>query len=457
MVEIHFQDGTLLLSGSEPELSACERWLVYDERVALWRAEAYTYAHIVTALHVAGVRYHDKAREYEPLHLVMREIVSPRDYQLEAVSAWEKALRRGVIVLPTGTGKSLVARLAIDAVQRPTLVVVPTIDLLQQWASQLEEGFGVEAGMLGGGSREVKDITVSTYDSAVLMMEFIGNRFGFLIVDECHHLPSSLNRHLARMAIAPFRLGLTATPERDDGGEDELTELLGPICYRKHIDEMPENVLSPYRTVRLELSLEPDEEIEYEKNRAVYVDFVKQNRISFASPSGWQHFLALCARQPRGREVFDAYLAQKRIARGSRAKFRMIRRLLARHPGERTIIFTDDNQTAYEVGRRFFLPVLTHRTKVAERKAFLTLFRDGTYPVLVTSRVLNEGIDVPEASVGIVVSGSGSIREHVQRLGRVLRPVDGKQATLYELVSSRTSEAYTSDRRRQHRAYQRPN
>jgi superfamily II DNA or RNA helicase len=78
----------------------------------------------------------------------------------------------------------------------------------------------------------------------------------------------------------------------------------------------------------------------------------------------------------------------------------------------------------------------------------------GAYDAIVTSRVLNEGIDVPEASVGIVVSGTGSVREHVQRLGRLLRPRQGKRAILYELVSAGTAELYVSQRRRQHRAYQ---
>jgi superfamily II DNA or RNA helicase len=129
---------------------------------------------------------------------------------------------------------------------------------------------------------------------------------------------------------------------------------------------------------------------------------------------------------------------------------------LQKHAGDRVLVFTADNDTAYELGRRFLLPVLTHQTRVQERKAFLDAFREGVYPVLVTSRVLNEGIDVPEANVGIVVSGTGSTREHVQRLGRILRPGRGKQAVLYELVSGGTSESYVSERRRQHRAYQRP-
>ena len=129
--------------------------------------------------------------------------------------------------------------------------------------------------------------------------------------------------------------------------------------------------------------------------------------------------------------------------------------LLQQHRGDLILIFTQDNDMAYRLGRRFLLPVLTHQTKVKERKAFLDAFRAGDYRILVTSKVLNEGVDVPEANVAIVVSGSGSIREHVQRLGRVLRARPGKRATLYELIARDTGEYYINERRRQHRAYER--
>ena len=118
-------------------------------------------------------------------------------------------------------------------------------------------------------------------------------------------------------------------------------------------------------------------------------------------------------------------------------------------------MFTADNDTAYRIGETLCLPVLTHKTKAAERKDFLERFRQGEYPVLVTSKVLNEGVDVPEANIGIVVSGSGCTREHVQRLGRILRRAEGKEAVLYELVSDGTSEMNVSDRRRKNSAYSR--
>jgi superfamily II DNA or RNA helicase len=456
VVHIEFQQGTLVLTGSEKELAALHAWCVFDDRVDCWRAEARHYAEIVLALRAAGIPYEDSARAFRPIDLPLGTQHTPRPYQAEAIQAWEQADRRGVVVLPTGSGKSFVAQMAISRTRRPTLVVVPTLDLMAQWASQLERAFQRPIGLLGGGNRDVQDLTVSTYDSAVLCMEFMGNRFGLLVVDECHHLPGPVNRSLAILAMAPFRLGLTATPDRDDDEHGALGDLLGEICYRKDIDELEGRVLAPYRTERLALELEDDEAEEYSRHRQAYVSFVRAHGINFGNRDGWSRFLMLCARAPGGRDVFRSYLAQRRIARNARAKFRTIWELFRRHKGERILVFTADNDTAYEIGQRFLLPVITHHTKVNERREFLDRFREGTYPVLVTSKVLNEGVDVPEASVGIVVSGSGSIREHVQRLGRILRPAKDKQAVLYELVSEGTSESYTSERRRQHRAYQRP-
>ena len=118
------------------------------------------------------------------------------------------------------------------------------------------------------------------------------------------------------------------------------------------------------------------------------------------------------------------------------------------------LVFTQDNEMAYRIGRNFLLPVITHLTKFKERESFLKSFKSGDYPVLITSKVLNEGVDVPEANVAVIVSGSGSIREHVQRLGRILRARPGKRAVLYELVSQDTGEYFTNQRRRKHRAYE---
>jgi superfamily II DNA or RNA helicase len=150
----------------------------------------------------------------------------------------------------------------------------------------------------------------------------------------------------------------------------------------------------------------------------------------------------------------DAYQRQRRLAFTAPSKLEYVEHLLHTHRRDKAILFTQDNATAYAIARRFLVPVITHQTKVTERSEILEGLADGTYSAIVTSKVLNEGVDVPEANVAIIVSGSGSVREHVQRLGRVLRKKkDGTRAVLYELVAADTSEAYVSDRRRAHSAY----
>ena len=149
-----------------------------------------------------------------------------------------------------------------------------------------------------------------------------------------------------------------------------------------------------------------------------------------------------------------AHQRSKKLALGTSAKLRTLDFLLKKHARERVIIFTSDNDTVYAISAAFLIPAITHQTPTKERKAILESFNRGDYLALATSKVLNEGVNVPEASVAIILSGSGSIREHVQRLGRVLRKREGKQAILYEVITAGTVEENISRRRRQHDAYQ---
>jgi superfamily II DNA or RNA helicase len=208
--------------------------------------------------------------------------------------------------------------------------------------------------------------------------------------------------------------------------------------------------------ITVELELSEEERVQYETARQSYLDFLRKENIKMSTPRGWNLFLWKSSQTPEGRQAFKAYLTQKQLSLAAGAKEEKIWELLMKHRGDRILIFTQDNEMAYRIGARFFLPVLTHHTKLKEREAFLQGFREGNYSILVTSKVLNEGVDVPEANVAIIVSGSGSVREHVQRLGRILRGRPGKQAFLYELVTRGTTEHFINQRRRQHRAYKRP-
>jgi superfamily II DNA or RNA helicase len=284
-------------------------------------------------------------------------------------------------------------------------------------------------------------------------MEHLGARFGTVVFDECHHLPSAAYALAARSCIAPFRLGLTATPERADGRDAELASLIGPVVYRKDIVELSGDYLAEYDVERVSIELTAAEREEHDAERSLYRDFVKSRGIRLSQPGGWGQFIVQASQSAEGRRALAAYRRQRELAFAPSAKLEYLEHLVHLHRRDRSILFTQDNATAYAVARRFLVPVITHQTKVRERSAILKGLSDGTYRAVATSKVLNEGVDVPDANVAVILSGSGSVREHVQRLGRILRKREGKRAVLYELVTEDTTETYTSERRREHSAY----
>lgn len=452
-MKLVFRHGTLEIEGVQAHagLPASCQW---DERTMCFRAPACAYAEVVLGLLRAKIPFEDEARVYPDLGARLVESVSPRPYQHQALDAWNANLGRGVVVLPTGAGKSLVAVLAIAAKGRAALVVAPTLDLVRQWYDLLGNSFGVPVGIIGGGEYDLLPLTVTTYDSAYLHMEHLGNRFGLVVFDECHHLPSEAYALAAQACLAPFRLGLSATLERQDGRHSLLDELIGKVVYRKDIVEMTGRYLAEYDVKTVEVELSESEQEAYAQERAIYTAFLRHHGIRMSEPGGWTQFVIQTSRGLDGRRAMEAYLAQRRLAFRAPSKLEYLEKLLSRHRDDRAILFTQDNATAYEISRRFLVPVITHQTKVKERSEILSGLKNGEYGAIVTSKVLNEGVDVPEANVAVVISGSGSVREHVQRLGRVLRQKKGGgRAVLYELVAGGTSEAHVSRRRREHVAY----
>jgi superfamily II DNA or RNA helicase len=453
-LRLTFEGGTLALDGAPPDRLTALPGCRIDPRDNRVKAEAIDYRAVVEQLRRDKVAYEDGARAWRPIQWLLRGEREPRPYQTEALETWWNTGGRGLVVLPTGTGKTFLAVMAIAKVQRPALIVTPTIDLLNQWFDVLTLSFASPVGMLGGGSYDVQQLTVSTYDSAHIHLERWGDKFGLIVFDECHHLPGPTYQLIARGSLAPYRLGLTATPERLDGGEALFDRLIGPTVYRREIKELAGDWLADYDTVRLYVDLTPDEMEQYQAARGVYREFVARRGIAMSGPQGWQRFIYESSRTAEGRAAFLAYREQKRIAQAAPGKLNLLDELLGKHTGDRVLIFTADNATVYQIARRFLVPAITHQTKSKERRAILERFHSGEYPVLVSGQVLNEGVDVPAASVGVILSGTGSVREHVQRLGRLLRKHGEKQALLYEVVTRGTGEEYTSERRRQHHAYQ---
>jgi superfamily II DNA or RNA helicase len=293
-------------------------------------------------------------------------------------------------------------------------------------------------------------VLVATYDSAAIYAESLGNRYGLLVFDECHHLPGDFTRSIAESSLAPYRLGLTATLERSDGKHDDILALVGPLVYARTPAELSGDALAEHKVKQIKVQLSTDERRRYDELIGQRNAFLASQKLSLASPEGWQRFVQASARSAAGRAAILAHREARSIAFGTDGKLRVLSDLLVQHQHDRVLIFTDDNATVYKISERFLIPAITHQSGVKERHDVLSKFKDGRYPRIVTSRVLNEGVDVPEANVAIVLSGTGTTREYVQRLGRILRKGSGqgKLALLYEVISENTSEEGVSRRRR---------
>ena len=202
--------------------------------------------------------------------------------------------------------------------------------------------------------------------------------------------------------------------------------------------------------MQIKVRLSEQERDRYDELIQLRNQFLQEAKIFLGSVQGWQRFVQASAGSKAGRRAMLAHREARAIAFGTEGKLRVLADLLVTHHPERTLIFTDDNATVYRISQEFLIPAITHQTGVKERHDILTRFKAGDYRALVASRVLNEGVDVPEASVAIVLSGTGSTREYIQRLGRVLRKgkTPDKLALLYEVVAEDTNEENVARRRR---------
>jgi len=440
-MELTFNRGTILIRGDVRIPNS-----TWDERSKRFRAMALHYNDIVDYLKNSNVVYTDNVLDLMPCPELHSNIIL-RDYQQQALDAWILNSKRGVIVLPTGSGKTVIGINAISVLNTPTLVVVPTLDLLDQWRSKLKEEFKVDVGKLGGGEQEIKAITVSTYDSAYIHAARLGNKFGLIIFDEVHHLPAESFKQIAEMFAAPFRMGLTATYERDDGLHSELNRLIGGKVFEKKVKDLSGEHLSPFRLQKIAVELTAQEQIEYERNQGIFTDYLRGCNITIRTPLDFQKIVIRSGRDPNTRKALLARNKARDIALNSVSKLEKFREILKKHAESRLFIFTEHNKLVHIISKEFLIPAITYRTATRERGEILERFRSGVYRAVVTSKVLDEGIDVPEADVGVILSGTGSGRAFIQRLGRILRKKEGKEAVLYEIVSSDTSEINTAKRR----------
>jgi superfamily II DNA or RNA helicase len=378
-----------------------------------------------------------------------------------------------VVVLPTGAGKTVVAYDAIARLGVRTLVVVPTIELLRQWRAGIIERLRLPkslVGAVGGGEHSTGPITIITYDSAAMKRRRLDG-YGLLVFDEVHHLPAQSYRIIvektsagahspgestgqqprqASAAVgAPWRLGLSATLERSDGRHEDLSALIGLVVYQQGAEELSaQKHIAAFKERRIYVDLAPEEELRYETLMAEWRWYLATRRSQLGNgPDMFSAIIRRSAFDAEARSALRAHHEARLVAMNAEAKLAAIEDLLRKHANDKAIIFSEYVAMVDRISRQMLIPAITYRTPPAERHAILEGFRSGRITKLVTGRVLNEGVDVPDANVAIVASGSASMREYIQRLGRVLRP-KATEAQLYELISRRTTERNAARRRR---------
>lgn len=442
-MRLDYERGTLLLTPrSDEDDPAGLPGVLWDERTGGWRAPAWRYRAIRHALRA-------DLDDRVGLPVERREVAAPalRPYQEAAVEAWRTAGGRGRIVLPTGAGKTRTALAAIARLGRPVLVLAPTRLLVAQWIGALREAGHGSVGKLSDGEHRIEGVTVATFAGAFHHAPMLGNRFCLLVVDEAHHFGAGHGDEALELSAAPFRLGLTATPNTDEARRARIEQLLGPIVYRETISDLAGTWLAPFQVESRLVDLTPDEEQRYRAAEHRWRSAFREFRLGDRRRS-WMDFVRLAGRTEEGRDAVACWRRCRRIAAGAEAKKAAVAELLARYRERRMLIFVADNATAYALARRLLLPAITCEIGQPERAEVLDRFERGEIRALVSARVLNEGVDVPAADVAIVAGGSHGTREFVQRVGRVLRPREGKRAIVVEVLARDTHEERQGERRR---------
>lgn len=341
-----------------------------------------------------------------------------RDYQEEAVDAFyhsgNNSGGNGIIVLPCGSGKTIIGIGTMAAIANHTLIVSTNNVSVQQWKKEILAKTTVSEDQIGvftGTTKVIKPITITTYqmltyrksrnDDFKNLHLFTDHNWGLILYDEVHMLPAPVFRATINIQ-AKRRMGLTATLIREDGKEEDVFALIGPKRY-----DVPWKVL--------------------ENKGYIAEAYCTEYRINLTPITEWNYAHA------SKRQKF-------RIASENPAKITLAKELIAHHYEDQILVIGQYISQVERVAKELQLPIITGKTKHAKREELYAAFRDRDIRVLVVSKVANFAVDLPDANVLIQLSGTyGSRQEEAQRLGRILRPKK-KRSHFYTLVSKGTTE-----------------
>lgn len=420
--------------------------LKWDDRIQAHCIPAYQYTHLKVSLRGKITLERDEIANSTNRRLIVGKVPELMEHQRKAFLAWKNAKCRGIVCLPTGTGKTILACRAIAELSLTTLVVVPTLVLLNQWRQVLTTVFGAPIGFIGDSHFELQTVTVITLASARIHAGRIGKIFGFVVFDEAHHLADQSLECVAKLLAAPSVLGLTATLPEDEERQRALCQILGPVVHRAGLKELVGRVLSDYSHFLVGCRLENDDLARFTCLRKIYEDEVR-HQFAGSIEKDPLRIKKTLMRSERGRKALLAKSKAMAVMGCSSVKHAAISVLLRRNRGRRTLLFAASTEAAYALSARFLVPAITSEISKEEREFYLKHFMTGELPVIATCRVLNEGYDLPDAEIAILVSGSQGRSERVQRIGRVLRKREGKVARIFELVSLGTPEEFSARKR----------
>ena len=357
-----------------------------------------------------------------PMHLKQTtakgEPLVIRPYQMQAGQALLGDLGPGcgygTIVLPCGSGKTVVGMNIMSLLQTRTLVITTNIAAVHQWIAEILDKTDLKPEQVGeytGEKKDPKEVTVCTYqvltyrpdkDGPFPHLELLTKgEWGLLIYDEVHMLPAPVFKITAELQ-AVYRVGLTATLVREDGREDEVFSLVGPKRFDVPWNELQQQgFIAEAYCNEIRVDLPPELEIPY----------------------------ALANK----REKY-------RMASENPLKLDVVKALVARHPDDFILIIGQYINQLETIATAFNLPIITGSTPNVKREELYRAFKEGENHILVVSKVANFAIDLPDASVAIQVSGTfGSRSEEAQRLGRILRPKN-RSSFFYSVVTRYSNE-----------------